>query len=522
MPTLIVDQFGQPISSAFSRFLDAAQPDNSRPAWPTRTESIRRAVSTFDFRTILYASRRLFVNMGVAKGPVKQKADFSIGRSWQPVFLGADTDWGNLATQWLKDEFYPVCEVRGDNFDFVSTLNVDSISIDRDGGFGILLTESADGFPMTQRIPVHRFGARYDSQERILDDGPYRGCKIHQGIIYNPLGRPVAYRIYEDPTNYDTPPDGEFTDVSARDMIHVYEPEWYDQGHGFPSLTHALNDLRDMAQSKDWEKMAMLALSAIGLIEHNETGSADLGDPAVAAAMRANSAMAGNKGGVGNSMTGLQTYTLEGGLYRYFKANSGSKLETMINNRPGEDWESFQDRLVRAALYGINWPYSWWRPEGGGVDSREDVMQARASVEKRQEIIKRYAKRITGYAVSKAIKKGILPEYKGHDKGGFLKWGFQMPPRISVDDGRVSQQTREDYKIGFVTLDDVAADRGTTAKSLRDRKQADAIDLLNRAAELLKQFPQLGTLQAAIALLQQQDANQFSAGAKQAQTNPTE
>jgi len=363
----LLDQFGQPIS--YSRFLDSAQFSNDRPAWPTRSEGIRRAVNTYDWRTVVSASRRLYGNMGIPKGAIGQKATFSTVGGWLPVYRGRNKKWGELATAWLVEKWYPICEVRGGAFDFVTTLKIDSETIDKDGGFGVLLTETADGFPLTQRIPIHRFGGRYDDRETVLTDGPYKGCKLHQGIIYNVKGRPVAFRIYEDPVNIDAS-ISDYQDISARQLIHVYDPEWYDQGHGFPAFTFCLNDLRDMKQSKEWEQLAMLIASSIGLIEHNESGQPDPNDPATL------------MNGSNPTATGVKTMTLEGGMYRYFRANSGSKLETLTTDRPSDTWDRFNDRLTRSALLGINWPYSLaWKTDGGGTDKRADIMLARASVQ---------------------------------------------------------------------------------------------------------------------------------------------
>lgn len=498
----LVDQFGQPVS--FSRFLDASNQSNKRPAWPTRAEGILRAVNTFDLRTAVYASRRLYANMGIPKGAIDQKAMFAVGRAWHPIYRGRNSEWGDKAVDWLINEWYPVCEVRGGAFDFVTSLEVDSITIDRDGGYGILLTETTDGYPLTQRIPIHRFGDRYENRLRQVEDGPYRGLNIYQGIIFNPRGRPIAYRIYEDPVNYDTP-SSSYVDISANDLIHVYDPEWYDQGHGFPAFTHALNDLRDMQQSQQWEQLAMLIASSIGLIETNETGTEDENDPLLTL---------GNSNPDPNS--GLRTQTLDGGMVRYFKAGTGSKLEAFVNDRPGDIWDQFNDRLARAALLGINWPYSLvWKPEGGGTDTRADILRARVAVESRQDLLRPPARRVIGYAISKAIKLGKLDP-----DPDWYRWDFSMPPKMGIDDGRFAQQRRADLVAGVETLERDALDRGTTWVATRNQREREVVDLLTRADRIAKQFDI--SVDAALTLLQQQNANQqisISTGGDSSTTN---
>lgn len=499
----LVDQFGQPIS--FSRFLDAAQQSNDRPAWPTRAEGIKRAVNTFDWRTIVSASRRLFGNMGVPRGAIGQKATFATVGGWLPIYRGRNKKWGKLATQWLTEQWYPVCELRGGAFDFVTTLKIDSETIDKDGGFGVLLTKTDDGFPLTQRLPIHRFGNRYDNLETNVTDGPYKGLKIHQGIIYNLKGRPVAYRIYEDPVNLDVPASN-YQDISARNLIHVYDPEWYDQGHGFPAFTFCLNDLRDMKQSKEWEQLAMLQASSIGLIEFNESGQGDPNDPAVLL------------NGTTPSVSGVQTMTLEGGMYRYFRANSGSKLEALTTNRPSDTWDRFNDRLTRSALLGINWPYSLaWKTDGGGTDKRADIALARSSVTERQGVMKPYARRIVQYAISNAMPSGIdvLP----FDEDWYM-WDFAMPAKLGIDDGRDGKQRIENLKYGVMTFEADQAERGMDWEKTRAQQEVEVLDLLTRAKRISEasNVP----LETALALLQQITPNQQISGNQQSQQSDQE
>lgn len=470
----LYDANGLPVSSTQFRYLDAAQENGSRPPMVTKSEGIRRAINTLDWRTVVSVSRNLYANMGVPRGAIRQKADFAVGDAWQPVHCGAKDaktkEWAKIAVEWLLGQFYPMCEVRGGAFDFVSTLNVDSISIDRDGGFGILLTESADGFPQTQRIPIHRFGARWDMQESIVEKGDFKGMRIHQGIIYSPAGRPIGGRIYEDPVNYTTP--AAYEDISESNLIHVYEPDFYDMGHGMPAFIHALNDLRDCKQSKEWEQHAMLLASQIGLVEKNEAGSIDTSDLSYVNAQP------------DSTLPAVHTEIFDSGgvQVRYMKANSGAGLDQFVSSKPGEDWERFNDRLIRGALVGIGWPSSFlWKADGTGVDSREDILQCRQAVSKRQRVLKPAAKRIIGYAVSKAIKRKDIPPYPGDDLGGMLRWDFQMPARMTVDDGREAKQRLENLKMGVTTEDDIAAENGRTGEQVRDRREYELDDLLTRA-----------------------------------------
>jgi uncharacterized Fe-S cluster-containing radical SAM superfamily enzyme len=91
---------------------------------------------------------------------------------------------------------------------------------------------------------------------------------------------------------------------------------------------------------------------------------------------------------------------------------------------------------------------------------------------------------VVGYAISKAIKSGILPAYKGADEGGFLKWDFTLPPKFSIDLGRDSAARREDYKLGFKNLSEVIAEQGQVLEQHMDARERETVDLINRAKRI--------------------------------------
>ena len=81
-----------------------------------------------------------------------------------------------------------------------------------------------------------------------------------------------------------------------------------------------------------------MIVSSIGLVEHNEIGGADLDDPANGDLPTCNGA------------SGITFERLQAGTNRYFVAGSGSKIETIKHENPGEIWESFHDRMIRMEL----------------------------------------------------------------------------------------------------------------------------------------------------------------------------
>lgn len=274
-----------------------------------------------------------------------------------------------------------------------------------------------------------------------LTSGPFKkkGNTIKNGVIYNNIGRPIAYRVLGQEAKEDR-------DISTRNMIHVFNPNWHEQGRGLMAATHAIDNLLSAVKSEEYEQMAQLMLSSIGLIEHNEMGMADEGDPANF--LRQNAT---------NVESGLTTQTFAGGSVRYFKANSGSKLETINQDRPGNVWESYQDRVARLFITGMNWSYSfvWKSAELTGTSQRAEIEKVRRSIDDRQALLEMPSKRVIGYAIAKAQKLGILPE-----NSEWWKWGFTLPPKISIDPGKDSVANLNEWRAGAKNMTQILSEQG--------------------------------------------------------------
>lgn len=484
--TVILGPDGKPVSSlnyAYAgpgggstgrRFIDGASyGDGDRPSWPVRLDSINRLLPAYEWRILVAISEKIVANMDVVKGALWSKAMYTVGRAWLPRFEGEARDWGKLAQEWLVERYYPMCDLRGPMHDFQTTLQMDSVAVDRGGDFGILLTEYASGFPAVQRVPNWRIGELGGGQQQVdsvftnknPDGSPFGDgvsnaplslaapLQNNNGVLMNAMGRPLYYRIRVDEGDTSWGQSIAYIDVHASDFIHVYDPEYYEQSRGIPALAASVNKLRDALQSHEWEQLAMLAHSSIVFTEDNETGGPDPSDPR-SLAMMASPSDAG--------ASGLQSQQLMGGLVKYFKANSGGKLNSFSSLRPGDSWEKIMDRIIASAMRGINWSpmLAAGRDNPGGQLARADIDQCNKGVTDRQDLLRYPARRMVGRAVCKAIKIGDLPPYPGKDMGGMLKWGFTLPGEISIDDGRDRANDRADYVLGLENEDDILARRG--------------------------------------------------------------
>ena len=198
-----------------------------------------------------------------------------------------------------------------------------------------------------------------------------------------------------------------------------------------------------------------MMVSSHALIEYSDTGGVDLDDPSVSLT-----------GEVGDAdRLAVQSYS--GGMVRHFKSNSGSKLESIDHTRPGDMWASFQDRIIREALAGIPWPVELvWKAESvTGTTIRNIQARARASVEARQDVLRKPARRIIGWALSKAIKLGLLPASED-----WYRWEFTMPPKLSIDPRNDSTHTSRRIQDWRQNMTGILQEKGKThAEHVRER-----------------------------------------------------
>jgi hypothetical protein len=455
---MLLDQFGRKINWKAAR---AAQWDGYRPWEPIEKKDIGELIPEGDRDTLRSHARRIFLNFGPIKSAINQRSMYSVGRAFVPVFQGMDKSFGSAATDWLNQTFYAIGDVRGGMHDFKTNLFTWSTSIDVDGEVFILLTETDRGFPQYQGIPSHRIGTPMGMAE-----GPMRGGTMKEGIVYWPSGEPKEYAFLDT--------DNRLSEwLPAANVIHLYDPEFQMQGRGITALTHCINDCRDIIQSTEWERLAMMQMSSISLIEYNDTGGPDLDDPFTALA------------GTSDGNKGMTVQSLDGGTVRYFKSNSGGKIETLQNTRPGNPFLEFHDRLLRAAYAGLNWPFAFYsgHAAGGGTAQRTEIAMAQRGIEDRQDLLFYAAKRIVGYAIAKAQKIGTLPQ-----SAEWWKWSFSTPPKLTIDDGRVTKELESMWKIGAANLRDIVSMRG---KTLEEHYRERAVEVAMRkriAAEVAAEY----------------------------------
>lgn len=429
----ILDQYGRATQWKAAR---GANINRNRPWEPIEKKDIDELVPTVDRNTLRSHARRIYLNFGPIKNAINQRSMYAVGRAFVPIYKGVEKDFGKEATDWLANSFYSIGDSRGGMHDFKTNLFGWSTAIDVDGEIFILLTETKTGFPQYQGIPSHRIA----TPKGMKEGGLVRGGILRDGITYYRSGEAKEYAFCDSSGNLESW-------IDAANMIHLYDPEWQYQSRGLTALTHCINDCRDMIQSTEWERLAMMQMSSISMIEYNEHGGPDMDEPGNAL--------------VGDTDTGkgMTVESLDGGTVRYFRSNSGGKIETLQNTRPGNPFMAFHERLLKSAFAGLHWPSAFYEGHkaGGGTAQRTEIAMAQRAIEDRQDLMFYAARRIASYAIAKAQKRGDLPQ-----AADWWKWDFSTPPKLTIDDGRVTKELETMWKMGAANLRDIVSMRGKT------------------------------------------------------------
>ena len=435
----ILDQFGTPY-----RFAHAA--DNSRyrgPQYARLIGDIDKLISSADRRTLAALSNRLFFNFGVIKTIAHQRADFSVGQAWLPSYVGAgDPEAGAQAARYMESVWYPQCDIRGGVFDWWQLLYLTSISMDRDGDCFWIMVRGDDNIPRIQIVPSHR--CHSGSMGDRVSGGQFDGFRMRDGVIYFSSGRPAGY-LFEDGR-------GGFNQIPAADVIHFFDPAYTEGGRGYPLFSHALEDIKDCMASIQDERMRQVIVSRLHLIINNETGGPDIDDPLNDVE---------NLTGTGGAMV---SQNFPGGVY-YQPGDGNHSINQITHQNPGQEWESFQDRLIRNAIVGAEWSTTLaWKGPGQGTAERAEIVKARNAIRRRQGILW-HSKRAFSWAYSIFAERGFVPMVESP-----TMWDFSMPPRLTVDDGREAKAELEGLRAGTINLDEVLAGRGVGAHDFHRRR----------------------------------------------------
>lgn len=471
----IVDRYGQPIS--YSDFYRASNPAFRSEMPPRASQSnydTKDLLSDLTWAQMLSLARWFFVNSPIIRGALQEQARYSF-----PIrarYFGRDKAWGDKADDFLIS-WNENPTLRG-GIDRQTLSRIRMLGYKIDGDFTTVFTKDEDGMPKLQCIRAHRiasmpygFGYGMAALQEVRR-GPYNGKKICNGIIHDDYGRHVAIYI---------PGNSEELDqyVNNGSYVMTYDPNYSDQVRGITHFDAVIRTLATRDNLRVAESRAMEIQSRYAITERNEIGRED---PREEAMLNGLTSPEGSE---------IKTKTLDAGLIKYFKGGTGSGLDFHKPDRPGQDWQMYENSITRDALYGIDWDadFALALKEPGGAWARTILEKINRATKRNAEIEARAQLRENIFALSVAIESGFLP---APSDGDISNWGFESARKdITADAGYDAQQDRDGYKLGFTTLLRVAAKNGDYWQDVRTQLQTEALDQVKRAKEIQALHPEL-------------------------------
>lgn len=312
------------------------------------------------------------------------------------------------------------------------------------------------------------------------------------GVIYDEHSRPLAYRLLRPSMQFAQ--SLEYDDIPASSLYVTYNPDWSDQGRGTSAISHALRRSFMVGELYEAELKAVLAQSKTALIEYNDSGTPDKSKSWI---------HGGGKGGeTFQNLQGDPVFfeDIDDGTIRYFRSNSGNKLEMPTSQRPHENVPAFIEVILKGMYQGLPWPFEFTRSskETGGADLRGVVMEkVNRIVGNLYTRLFRIAHHAATYALSVEIDRKELPP------GDWGAIEFPMPPKLTADRWRQYQEDRDNFVIGHDTLQNIAATRGQHwADDIRAQRDIEEEDKFQRCETLVtshrERMEQLGLADQAL------------------------
>lgn len=481
----ILDSRGRAIPKSFLYDSPQRKPGQYKQRWMGNLVDYDKEITISTRTELLQYSRQIFAQMGNINNAICQKAQFSCGSEWRPVFNGEDKDWGDEVIEWLQNNWYPIADVRG--FDFRSCLKMASINMDIDGDILMVFTNAKSGYPLVQFIESHRIGQRYNSGQSVVKDGKYRGLTIENGVIKNDNGRPIAYRILGNKEDEDV-------DISARNCKMLCEGIHFSQTRGIPKLASCILDSLDIQDIDDFLKQAIKIESRISLVRKNANGEANIADGNIIV-----DSQTVDEGAEPTEPTLPNLEIMRGGEVLYI--DNESDILPFESSRPSPNTIDFIRRIEERMYDSIG--YSLYHLEDkGGASVRAVQEMFRSTILTRQETIEIAAKQAILFAITNGMQLGLISQNNDSD---WFKWSFTYPALYTVDQGNQSASDINEYRLGIQTLDDLTTKLGKRWKDVRSQAQMEVDDLLDRATATSKKYDI--TIDAAINLLSMRGPN---------------
>ena len=445
------------------------------------------SVNPTDRRELVASSREITSRSGIITQAIEQKTNWSFNPSaWNLEYYGEDKGWGALVCKWYNEQWMNSCNVRGQQFHFKASLRNISRSLLTDGEILLVWTETKDGYPMFRLIHSDRIGSPW--QDDVVKEGRYKGFKLFDGCIMSEdTGRSIAYNVMgKDPNGSDA------VQIDARDCYLIFDPKTQDRNRGIPPMASAILDAYDYLDIRKAQKQTVKLESKIGVIVTNEMGSAPVGsylDPLTMQSMQGSSPACNTScDDIARTTPYGRQAIPDGANLIYLKAGLGEKYEAFLKQNPHGNALEFTRMLEKAWCASIGWPWEVVNPDLAKPGMAGIAENVRNEIDVFQSIVEKPMNMTALITISKAMELGIIPN---NENGDWRSFRYSLPAEFTLDAKYSHQIFTEQFKLGQISMQDWSNRYGRNWIQTRNQIQDETVDIVSRAVELNKQFPQL-------------------------------
>lgn len=306
-----------------------------------------------------------------------------------------------------------------------------------------------------QNIEADRIGSPIDN----ITEEFYIG-----GVILDPEGSGAvdAYRIYRRTrTNQYTEPQ----DIPSSSFIHVFDPEKSDEYRGRTKLLRILNDLRDIREWIEAEKIA-------GKTQSQWAALIGVKDP-----------FQGEGAAAWDGQTDKGTPTQEAQWGKLLKLAEGENFSMLSPSaRPSGAFMQFVQTLIRKMSVSLNLPYGflWDLATLGGVTARIEVQGALRQIQYWQDnvLVGLILNRVRQKVIAQGIAEGVLLPHPNWKK---CEWHFG--PWITTDAGYEMQADIAGVQTGLLKISEVVGKYGHTVREVLEANASAANSALTVGME---------------------------------------
>lgn len=428
-------------------------------------------------------SREMFSQLPFISVAIRTLANFAISDSYLPIYTGKDKEWWQEAEEWLLNDFYPNCNVRGSHFDFRTSLRLESQLIDVDGDF-LLVYGEEDNFPKFQIIPSNRICANLNDNTEVKE-GKMKGTILSDGVYYTPQGKPVAYHVRNasNLVNLTTSQLNQDQIYSTRDAHLILDPLYFDKLRGVPSIGSAILQSLSVQQLDELLMEKIKIQSSVAFVESNPRGETPVEYQNTLAKLLEQGNVEGQAGAISPNLHALKV--VQGSGIRYVHAEGG-EIKPLDSHDPGNETMDYVERLETQILSTIGVPHTlvFSTDKVSGRVTSAVAEMFRSAIKRRQAIMDKSAKFRVAWALSKAMDKGFISRNNNNENLAKVV-EFTKPKMFSLDAKYDSAIVIDQYESGFSSLNDATTQLyNKTAEATLDEQASEQVMFYKRAKQV--------------------------------------